>query len=134
MKCPKCGYLGFEAVDRCRNCGYEFALASATRFAEFPLREDAAHTLNEFSDLSMIDEPAAPQPDVAITDVTGNLETMFESTPAPPPRPSIPRELPLFGRAEPDDEPLIKTPSAPRAPLAVRRSTPEVPRVRAEQP
>ena len=24
MKCPKCGYLGFERVDRCRNCGYEF--------------------------------------------------------------------------------------------------------------
>ena len=27
MKCPKCGYLGFEHVDRCRNCGYDFALA-----------------------------------------------------------------------------------------------------------
>ncbi len=26
MKCPKCGYLGFESGDRCRNCGYEFSL------------------------------------------------------------------------------------------------------------
>ncbi len=28
MKCPKCGYLGFERGDRCRNCGYDFSLAS----------------------------------------------------------------------------------------------------------
>lgn len=27
MKCPKCGYLGFETSDRCRNCGYDFSLA-----------------------------------------------------------------------------------------------------------
>ena len=26
MKCPKCGYLGFERVDRCRNCGYDFSM------------------------------------------------------------------------------------------------------------
>ena len=24
MKCPKCGYLGFETTDRCRNCQYRF--------------------------------------------------------------------------------------------------------------
>ena len=29
MKCPKCDYLGFEATDRCRNCGYEFSLSTA---------------------------------------------------------------------------------------------------------
>mgnify|MGYP003347063189 CR=1 FL=1 len=28
MKCAKCGYVGFEPADRCRNCGYQFALAS----------------------------------------------------------------------------------------------------------
>jgi len=27
MKCPKCGYLGFETSDRCRNCQYDFSLA-----------------------------------------------------------------------------------------------------------
>lgn len=26
MKCPKCGYIGFDDGDRCRNCGYEFSL------------------------------------------------------------------------------------------------------------
>jgi uncharacterized RDD family membrane protein YckC len=30
MKCPKCGYLGFESGDRCRNCGYEFSLSADT--------------------------------------------------------------------------------------------------------
>ena len=37
--------------------------------------------------------------------------------------------LPLFTRGT-DDEPLITRPSPPRAPLAVRRSTPDVPRMR----
>jgi hypothetical protein len=45
MKCPKCGYLGFEAVDRCRNCGYDFSLSTATPQAEgrdLPIRTAAA--------------------------------------------------------------------------------------------
>ena len=29
MKCPKCGYLGFEDMERCRNCGYDFSLTAA---------------------------------------------------------------------------------------------------------
>lgn len=28
MECPKCGYLGFDEAPRCRNCSYDFALAS----------------------------------------------------------------------------------------------------------
>ena len=27
MKCPKCGFLGFDSADRCKNCGYDFSLA-----------------------------------------------------------------------------------------------------------
>ena len=38
MKCPKCGYLGFEPVDRCRNCGYDFSLAPAPQLPELPIR------------------------------------------------------------------------------------------------
>ena len=26
MKCPKCSYVGFESSERCRHCGYDFAL------------------------------------------------------------------------------------------------------------
>jgi uncharacterized RDD family membrane protein YckC len=51
-------------------------------------------------------------------------------------RPSpLPREeLPLFGPPIPDDEPMITRASPPRSPLAVRRATPEVPRLRTELP
>jgi hypothetical protein len=53
MKCPKCGYLGFEQVERCRNCGYEFSLATRADAIELPLRADAA--LNPLDDLSLVD-------------------------------------------------------------------------------
>jgi uncharacterized RDD family membrane protein YckC len=43
-------------------------------------------------------------------------------------------ELPLFGDSVLDDVPLITKASPPRTPLAVRRATPEVPRLRAELP
>ena len=40
MKCPKCGYLGFEHVERCRNCGYDFSLSSpaSQSVPDLPLR------------------------------------------------------------------------------------------------
>ena len=31
VKCPKCGYLGFDSGDRCKNCGYDFSLVSRSR-------------------------------------------------------------------------------------------------------
>jgi uncharacterized RDD family membrane protein YckC len=103
MKCPKCGYLGFEDADRCRNCGYEFSLSAPIAVPELPLRLDTQE--------KPLDEVTLP-----------------ENSPRE-------RELPLFGSdLQPDDEPLIKHVSAPRTPLAVRRSTPEVPRLRAEPP
>jgi uncharacterized RDD family membrane protein YckC len=40
MKCPKCGYLGFEDVDRCRNCGYDFSLSQSLPAPELPIREE----------------------------------------------------------------------------------------------
>ena len=73
MKCSKCGYLGFEVGDRCRNCGYQF-------------------------DLALQDQESA---------------------------------LPLFVSPLDDDTPLITKASPPRAPLAVRRSTPDIGRLRA---
>jgi uncharacterized RDD family membrane protein YckC len=106
MKCPKCGYLGFEEVDRCRNCGYEFALAHGA-----PLPELALH-----------DRHAAAAP-------LEDLSFLAESEPIAA---ATPQDLPLFGPPIPDDEPLITKVSPPRPPLAVRRATPEVPRLRAE--
>ena len=89
MKCPKCGYLGYDHVDRCRNCGYEFSLATPAAGGELTLRPGVA-------------EERAPD------------------------------DLPLFGLPVEDDVPLITRASPPRPPLAVRRATPEVPRLRAE--
>jgi len=108
MKCPKCGYLGFEDVDRCRNCGYDFSLASGVTIPELPLRSD----------------PPMPNP----------LEDLKFGDPAPASKAFEPAtELPLFGPPIPDDDqPLITKVSPPRAPLSVRRATPEVPRVRTE--
>ncbi len=40
MKCPKCGYLGFETTDRCRNCQYDFSLAPFTSEPELTLHSD----------------------------------------------------------------------------------------------
>jgi len=125
MKCPKCGYLGFEDVDRCRNCGYDFSLAAAIDLPDLPelqLRRDT-QTLRPLDDLALLDAASsasapAPQPPPQ----------------PPPPAPAPSRsDLPLFGGSSArEDEPLITRASPPRPPLAVRRSTPEVPRLRAE--
>ncbi len=103
MKCPKCGYLGFEHVERCRNCGYDFSLT--------PVGVEPELSIKSLS--------ATPDPeDFALPEIT----LTRVAAPAPP----TASELPLFE----SDEPLITRPSPPRAPLAVRRSTPEVPRLR----
>jgi uncharacterized RDD family membrane protein YckC len=128
MKCPKCGYLGFERVDRCRNCGYDFGLISAVDTVELPLRGDAPDR-QPLQDLAFLDAAMAPEPTpTAPFGPTGGRKI--------PSAASVPEsaELPLFGAPIPDDLPLITRPSPPRSPLAVRRSTPEVPRLRSQQP
>ena len=107
MKCPKCGYLGFEQVDRCRNCGYEFSLSPQPPAPELSLKEPIDEP-NPLEDLSFLKAAETP--------------TEVESA----------ADLPLFVSAAMDDQPLIVKPSPPRQPLAVRRATPEVPRVRSE--
>lgn len=124
MKCPKCGYLGFEPVERCRNCGYDFSLVPPLELPELPIRSDDRDP-NPLGDLALVDaaarQPIDP-PASAATEVDRGIGRERS-------RPSTP-ELPLFGEAVADDEPLITKVSPPRAPLAVRRSTPEVPKVR----
>jgi uncharacterized RDD family membrane protein YckC len=141
MKCPKCSYLGFEHVDRCRNCGYDFSLISAVTIPDIPMREDG-RSLNPLEDLALIDAAAAPPPEVRFADVGSDLDRLLGEPPAPAPRArpvareepltTLRDDLPLFGPPIPDDEPLITRASPPRQPLSVRRATPEVPRLRSE--
>jgi len=96
MKCPKCGYLGFDSSDRCKNCGYEFSLVTPETSA-----------------------PAAP--DVPLT-----RGARFRRTPGQMTGPGVDRRLaePLEGT--PLDLPLFGDGllPPPRAPLSVRRATP----------
>ena len=147
MKCPKCSYLGFETGDRCKNCGYDFSLMDEPeRPIDFDLDVDLTlrssdDTLpasvqwdDNFGSLSAETsaDVAALAESPASLDIADPLpEPMPEPARETPPR--LDRKLPLFGAGSvpaDSDEPLIKLPAAPRAPLAVRR-TPETPRLRA---
>ena len=147
MKCPKCGYLGFEPADRCRNCQYDFSLASTHQDLDFSIFRES-ETVNPLEDLSLIDAASTWQPGQKGSGAGADLDRIFgapdpqpdgaeaASNPAASPaavsRIAPAQELPLFGPPIPDDEPLITKASPPRQPLAVRRGTPEVHKPRVE--
>jgi uncharacterized RDD family membrane protein YckC len=89
MKCPKCGYLGFETTDRCRNCQYDFSLA-----------------------------PFSPEPELTLhgNDRAFESPTDFELPPmkrqmdAPSSALDLDR---LFGDPEPASAPPIRKPESP---------------------
>jgi uncharacterized RDD family membrane protein YckC len=109
----------------------EARLELATGFADSHAKELPV------PDLPLTPPPATPSPaeafadtPVEITPPSKPIAPFLSAMSVRPPAPSGDRVLPLFKRAQEDDEPLIKMPAAPRAPLAVRR-TPDVPRLRA---
>jgi uncharacterized RDD family membrane protein YckC len=121
MKCPKCGYLGFESGDRCRNCGYDFSLMPAPAevfdLALDPGPEHARPSL----DLDRI--IGAPE-----TEAAGDLPLFAPSHTETAARSAGVRRTGTFRPGE--DAPMITTPSRPRPPLGVRRATHEIPRAR----
>ena len=140
MKCPKCSYLGFETGDRCRNCGYDFSLLAGRPEPPDPdLELRVPDEMPADADRSWMDRLHGGVEEVA--EAHEMPERVLETEPAlsgptstvtiePPITPRAETAYPLFTpRAEDDDEPLIKLPAAPRAPLSVRR-TPEQPRLR----
>ncbi|HTK29106.1 MAG TPA: RDD family protein [Vicinamibacterales bacterium] len=141
MKCPKCGYLGFETVDRCRNCGYDFSLAQPEPLPDLPMRRGGDET-SQAGDLALSSRAAAapPQPSRFQAEARADLDRLFGAPPsrgggakaAAAPEPPPADELPLFGGPITDDVPLITKISPPRQPLSVRRATPEVPRLKAD--
>ncbi|HVQ12419.1 MAG TPA: RDD family protein [Vicinamibacterales bacterium] len=108
MKCPKCDYLGFETGDRCKNCGYDFSLLTSPEVEpadlslKSPEREDVAIGELWLAHANSTPQASESQPQDTITSV---------------------ESFPLFSPAGEDDGPLIRTPSEPRAPLSVRRSS-----------
>ena len=127
MKCPKCGYLGFETGDRCKNCGYDFSLIAPAPLTagdpDLAIRTDDAETGAPELWLDRMDR--------TMDEVTRPSLKQDHLIGVPEPAPVTPDpSLPLFNPDDPDDIPLIALPAAPRPPLSVRR-TPETPRLRA---
>lgn len=121
MKCPKCQYLTFDQGDRCRNCGYDFALSPELDEPELLIRTG--------------DEPLGPLADFTLDDARRSSGSPSSAeTPPTPPRATSKRnsaELPLFhGRGS--DAPLVSLPATPRPPISVRKSA--VPRQASRQP
>jgi uncharacterized RDD family membrane protein YckC len=136
VKCSKCGYIGFETADRCRNCGYEFALAApAAALPDLPIRQDA-DAIEGLDDLSLIDGGTARRASSGFDAEFGRGADLraVGDRPASFLARSAASELPLFGGPIEDDIPLITKPSPPRTPLSVRRSTPEMSRLRSVGP
>jgi uncharacterized RDD family membrane protein YckC len=105
---------------------------------DLPMR--IASTPRPLDDLALLDAAARRPRAQRFTDAGPDLDRLFGDAPESE---SADAALPLSGAAVDraaaaavldDDAPLITRPSPPRPPLAVRRSTPEVPRLRVEAP
>ena len=144
MKCPKCGYLGFETTDRCRNCQYDFSLAPSSSEPELSLQSAdrgienggdfelpaIKRTTDSFKDLDLDRlfgaaearvEPVERGEAVATAEPVAPVEPVALAEPLQSAEPH--ESLPF------DDAPLVPPPAA-RPPLSVRRATPELPRNR----
>lgn len=134
MKCPKCGYLGFEQAERCRNCGYEFALAVARRSdPELSLRDGSDPS--PLDDLDLVDGAAASSRSRRAATPSKTPDSP-DQIPDQIPDPIIDEveELPLFTDKtdKTDRAALLPKASPPRAPLSVRRTRPEAPRAQTD--
>jgi uncharacterized RDD family membrane protein YckC len=124
MKCPKCHYVGFAGGRRCRHCGYDFSLS---------FEAGLAHDETGAGDRSprSRSEPPGLTPSRVVHAVVPETQP-YDPDEFRPQSPAVSYDLPLFQdlSASGDDRPLIPATAVPRAPLAVRRATPAVPRAR----
>ncbi|HWI16958.1 MAG TPA: hypothetical protein VNT81_04395, partial [Vicinamibacterales bacterium] len=84
MKCPKCGYLGFETTDRCRNCQYDFSLAPFSTEPELTLH--GADRRTESNDFEL--PPIKRQTD-SLSATALDLDRLF-GAPETKPEPTMP--------------------------------------------
>ncbi len=124
MKCPKCQYISFESSGRCRNCGYEFSLAVDAAGFDLPIQtgDEAIGPLSDFA----LERPQPPRSEGASG--SGPAAGPADFGPAPPRPITSSFDLPLFKERRRDDDAPLVGQAIPRAPLAVRRSSP-TPRV-----
>lgn len=125
MRCPKCKYISFDSTDRCRNCGYEFALAVDPPALDLPIHTDD-DPLGPLADFPIGEGPPAEPP---AREVPPRASHGADGPPQDQPPRSKPItsvfDLPLFkDRPLDDDTPLVSSPAVPRVPLSVRRSSP----------
>ena len=137
MRCPKCQYISFDTSDRCRNCGYEFALAVDVAKLDLPI-QTGDEAIGPFSDFKLSDlgEPARPGQRAS---GPAPVDATLASAPISPPRSGAGSvDLPLFRDRTGSDAPLVAPAAVPRAPLSVRRTNPAAgraaPRVQLEEP
>lgn len=79
MKCPKCAYVGFDATDRCRHCGYDFSLVMTAPVG-------AATPSTEATVDPPLSLPPSPSPalDLPLRTLESRVPALF-AEPAPPP-------------------------------------------------
>ncbi len=129
MRCPKCQYISFDSADRCRNCGYEFALTADAPPLDLPI-QTGNEAIGPLDDLPIHDGPIRPSPAPPHRARASRARALHaseaEPSPTPPPMASV-FDLPLFKDRHPaDDAPLVGPSAVPRQPLSVRRSNPVV--------
>ncbi len=127
MKCPKCGYLGFETTDRCRNCQYDFSLTPLALEPDLALQ-----TGDGMPDPAAdFDLPGRTRQADGVNAAALDLDRLFGAEAEPPSPASTALDTAADSSALPfDDAPLPAAPRAARPPLAVRRTTPEIPKNR----
>ncbi len=98
MKCPKCGYLGFETTDRCRNCQYDFSLAPFASDPELTLHS-AEHRRESPSDFEL---PPMMRPSDTLNATSLDLDRLFGD--AEPSKSMAPEPPPVVRVSAPADE------------------------------
>ncbi len=132
MRCPKCSYLGFETTDRCRNCGYDFSLASPLPSSELPLRSRSPE--GPLDDLELAGpgvEEASPAPDAGASGFGRRAPRQPVSVPAASAAAASVTPVPVAPGSTDgaEDRPLF-APRPAGTPLAVRRPGAEVQKAR----
>jgi uncharacterized RDD family membrane protein YckC len=122
MRCPKCQYISFDSSDRCRNCGYEFALTVDAQSLDLPI-QTGDEAIGPFSDFKLTDPDARLSDASLMQGAPAGDAAAAAGSQARPITSSF--DLPLFrDRSAGGDAPLVAPPAAPRPPLSVRRSNP----------